>query len=408
MTDKSNSAPARAQRIELLDSLRALALLGVIVMNIGAMVMAVAGREVMASAGPADIAAMGLDLTFFQGKARACFAFLFGVGFAILMVRAEAKGADFGRFYVRRMLALLAFGWINQAFLFWGDILVLYAVLGLLLLPLRRLSQRAVLRAGLFLVIVPPILVGLVEILIGQRFPSFAEANGAAESARALAALTSPDYLDAIRFNLPHSAERYLTDTGPMIGYASAVFGLFLLGAWTVRRGIVFDVEGHRPLLRRIAWICIPVGLALSLVSASRLAGFPAEGALRGVVSAAALGLPLLAFGYMAALSLLFSRRARRFQSLLAPAGRMALTNYLLSGAIGGWIFYGYGLGLLREFGMAGLNLLAFALFLLLAGFSHAWLARFRFGPAEWLWRSLSHGTVQPLALRKREVPAAA
>lgn len=79
----------------------------------------------------------------------------------------------------------------------------------------------------------------------------------------------------------------------------------------------------------------------------------------------------------------------------------------LLSGVIGGWIFYGYGLGLLREFGMMGPNLLAVAIFVLLAAFSRLWLARFRLGPAEWLWRGLSHGAFQPLS-RERRVRASA
>jgi uncharacterized protein len=392
----SPHAPAQ-DRVALVDSLRALALFGVIVMNIGAMVMRFAGRDVMAAAGPADFVFMGLDLALVQGKARACFAFLFGLGFAILMTRTESKGADFRAFYSRRMLVLLACGLVNQAFLFWGDILCLYALLGLALLPLRAWSDRALLRAGLFLVAAPPLLIGLYEAIAGHPFPNLVDPDPAAEAARGLAALTGHDYGQAILFNLPQTAMRYATDTGHMLVYALGVLGLFLLGAWTARRGIAFDIAAHARLLQRTAWLCIPAGFAVSLVHASRLAGIEAEGAMHGVVTAAYVGLPVLAFGYMAALALLFARPARILQSLLAPAGQMALTNYLLSGAIGSWIFYGYGLGALHAFSFAGLNLLAAALFLGLTLFSHAWLSRFRFGPAEWLWRSLTYGALQPM-----------
>jgi uncharacterized protein len=385
------------QRSPLLDSLRALALFGVLVMNLSAMNMRFVGAELMAGAGPLDFGALWLDLALFQGKARAAFAFLFGVGFTILMMRAEAKGADFRAFYIRRMLALLAFGIINQLFLFWGDILCLYAILGLVLLPLRGLNDRATLRAGIFLVLVPPIVIGLLEILTGP-LPSLLPSDRTADTAWGVAALTSPSYLDAVAFNAPQQILRYATDTAHMAGYVTAVLGLFLLGSWTARRGILFDPNSHRRLLRSVARWCLPVGAALSLVYATRFGGIRAEGAWLGIVTAASVGLPILALGYIAALALLFERRAKALQAFLAPAGRMALTNYLLSGMIGGWLFYGYGLGAMGSLNLAEINLFAFGLFLALAGLSHLWLRRFAFGPAETLWRRLSYGPARPAA----------
>lgn len=390
-------------RVHALDSIRALALFGVIVMNIGAMVMRFVGPEVLAAPSAVDLSLMALELAFVQGKARACFAFLFGFGFAILMIRAETKGEDFRRAHVRRMVVLFAFGLFNQAFFFWGDILCLYALLGLLLLAVRGWSDRAILAAGLLLIMLPPIAVGAVEAVTGASFPSLVAGDPAAGG---LAALMVGDYGEAVRFNLPQTALRYATDTGHMIVYALGVLGLFLTGMWAARKGLAFDPRPHRRLLRRIAWIAIPVGLVSSLVQASRLAGFEAHGALYGLVTAAYAGLAILAFGYLAALRLLFEGRLARLQALLAPAGRMTLTNYLLSGAIGGWIFYGYGLGALRAFSFTGLSLLALALFAILALFSHLWLSRFRLGPAEWLWRSLAQG--RRLPLRRPPQPQAA
>lgn len=383
--------------MEYIDALRALALLGVIIMNIGAMSMRFEAMAFIKAANGWDYAAMAFDLVLLQGKARSCFAFLFGVGFAILMLRAEASGQAFGGFYVRRMLALLLFGLFNQIFLFWGDILATYALLGLLLIPFRRLSERAVLRLGLLLVLAPPLIAGLAEALLGHRLPNIGRLSEAQESARGLIALTSPSYLDAVQFSAPQALHRYLTGTASKVIYDLAVFGLFLLGSWTVRRGVALDPAAHRPLFRSIAAWCIPSGLLLSLVHALGPIGLASGGLATAAVTASFAGFAILALGYMAALTLLFTRTRSGLVQALAPAGRMALTNYLASGAIGGWVFYGYGLGLMGEMNVAALNLFALALFAALLLFSRGWLARFRFGPAEWLWRCLSHAELQPL-----------
>ena len=212
-----------------------------------------------------------------------------------------------------------------------------------------------------------------------------------------LAAFTSPHYLDAVARNAPQNVLRFVNDTAHMLVYDSGVLGLFLLGAWAARSNVALRPLDHGPLLRRIMRWCAPIGLVLSAVYALRFAGMTLQGMLGALASAAYVGLPVLAFAYLAALALAFARGAEWAQRLLAPIGRMALTGYLASGAIGAWAAYGYGLGLLGRFGIVELNLFAIALFAGLALFSHAWLAVFRQGPAEWLWRCLSHGAHQPL-----------
>ena len=383
----------REQRDPMIDSIRAIALLGVIVMNIGAMVMRFVGSEIMADATPVDLGAMLFDLALFQGKARSAFAFLFGVGFGILLQRAEREHTNFTAFYLRRMAALILFGLINQAFFFWGDILVLYGLLGMAMLPLRKLSDRSLLRSGLVLVLVPPLATGLIEALLGRPLGGLIPP---ADSAPFFATLMTGSYAEVVAANLPQTVLRYAGDTAHMIVYASGVLGLFMLGAWSVRKNIPFDAQAHQSQLRRIALIGLPVGFVLGGVHASRLIGIQADGLFGAFVTAAYVGLPVMALGAISALALWFSTSASRLQRLLAPAGRMALTNYLASGLLGGLVFYGYGLGLAREFSGAGINLLALALFVLLALFSHAWLTRFRFGPAEWLWRCMSDLRLHP------------
>ena len=147
---------------------------GVITMNLVAMVAGLIGEEIFARAQPVDLAFAAFDLVFLQGKARSTFALLFGVGFGILMSRAAARGDGFVGFYMRRMTALLAIGLLNLAFLFWGDILILYALLGMVLLAFRGLGNRAVLSLGLLLVIVPPLVAGALELATGGPLPNLA------------------------------------------------------------------------------------------------------------------------------------------------------------------------------------------------------------------------------------------
>ena len=389
--DFDRITPARDRALHI-DSMRALALFGVIIMNIGSMVMMVNGREVFAAASNFDIGVAALDIIFILGKARSCFAFLFGAGFAILMMRAEAKGTGFRSFYARRMAVLLLFGLVNQLFLFWGDILVTYALLGFALMLVGRWSNATILKAGLALVLLLPLLAGLAEALLGHPLPDLLDLPRQAESARALAAFTSPSYLDAVAQNIWMGSTRHATGTAHMAIYDLSVFGLFLLGAWSVRTGILTDPQQHRALLRGIIKWCLPIGLLLSVVNGAPFLGMRPEGLAAAGVTAAYVGVPVMAFFYLAAFALLFSKGAGAIQSFLAPAGRMSLTNYLVSGAFGTWVFYGYGLGLLREFDMVGLTLFGIGLFVALALLSRLWLSVVPYGPAEWLWRRLSYG----------------
>lgn len=386
-------------RVHVIDALRAIALYGVITFNLVGMVAALIGGEVMARATPLDLAFATFDLIVIEGKARACFALLFGVGFGLLMDRAAARGQAFTGFYLRRMAVLLAIGLGNLAFLFFGDILILYALLGMVMLLFRSWDDRRVLTLGLALILVPPLIIGGIEAATGAPMPNLAGLSP--EQVDALMPASAPvyhhgGYLDVVQANLRYYVDHYRAETGYVVMYDLGVLGLFLLGLWTARNGVFADVERWRPLLRRIAWWCVPVGLALSVLHGSRRMGLAAEGWVYGLVTAAYAGLAIAALGYIALLCLLLGR-SPRLRAALAPIGRMALTGYLASNAIGGFVWYGWGLGQMGRWNVAAINLFALALFAALWLFSAAWLRAFRFGPAEWLWRSLTYGRAQPM-----------
>ena len=139
-----------------------------------------------------------------------------------------------------------------------------------------------------------------------------------------------------------------------------------------------------------MAWVALPLGFSLSAASATRAMGWEPPQPWAGLVSSTYFGLAILAFGYVALFALWFDRRGAALQRWLAPMGRMALSNYLLSGVMGCAIFYAWGLGWLDRVSLAGTNAIGVSLFVLLLGFSHLWLRYFRLGPAEWLWRRLA------------------
>lgn len=402
-------APAQS-RLQLIDTLRAFALFGVIAMNMVGMVATFASSEIFPVATAVDLGFATFDLVVLQGKARSCFALLFGVGFGILMIRAAERGQPFVQFYLRRMTVLLALGIFNLAFLFWGDILILYSLLGMVLLFFRNASNRVVFSVGMTLVLLPPMFLGFVEAITGAPSPNLAgAAPDAANQASAALATVYRDgsYIDFAQANLHVYANHHLYETAYVLLYDVGVLGLFLIGVWVARNDVLADVQRWRPFLRRVTWICLPPGMVLSLIHATRLMGVEADGAAYGAVTAAYVGLPLASFGYVAGLSLLLSRRGRRLQRALSPMGRMALTGYLASNAIGSFVWYGWGLGQLGQWNFAAINFFAIGMFAALCLFSAAWMQRFRFGPAEWLWRSATYGQRQILVRRENNLPLA-
>lgn len=387
-------------RIARIDTLRALALYGVIAMNLMGMATALVSEQVVATMQWFDQAAGAFDLLILRGKARCVFAFLFGFGFGVMMLRAQARGQPIVPFYLRRMLVLLAFGLFNQLFLFWGDILVSYALIGMLLMMFRNASDATLIRAGMLLVLLPPILHGAYEALIGPAPQLRAGDPDAPYQAMAEVLRTAPYGLAIVQVHLQHLCDEWLYDGVRYLVVDLGVLGLFLLGLWSARRGILVDVEAHRPLLRRIALIALPLGFVLIALNGSQHMGWKPAQPIAGIVTAAYIGLPIMAFGYIALFMLWFSRGGEWLQRLLAPAGRMALTHYLASGLIGSAFYYGWGLGMLDHVNMAGMGLFALVVFLFLVGFSHLWLRHFRLGPAEWLWRRLSAGRASMRAER--------
>jgi uncharacterized protein len=406
------------ERLILLDVLRGFALGGVFVSNA---YMYFSGRaylpreraEALMSA-PGDAVAHHLFEYLVAGKAMTLFSFLFGLGFAIQLGRAEERGVSIVSVYTRRLGVLLLLGLTHLFTLWHGDVLSLYATMGFVLLLFRKVPDRRLLLWGLVLILGGPLVISALQKFVPllASSPEVVQAEARATMARVAAirsqtlrAFESDSYLAGVRANARFYLDFFLVRP-VFVAYMLVALGRFLLGLWAGRRRLFHDVGQHLSFFRRLlGWSLVAAvlgnlagGLIPYLWSQGVLSRgqawtffrqFMAEGGVLG-----------LATFYAAGLSLLFQReRWRRLLRVLAPAGQMALTNYLCQTGVGLLLFRGFGLGLIGKMGSLACLSLMFGLFWVQVGVSHLWLARFRFGPAEWLWRSLTYGRLQPMRL---------
>jgi uncharacterized protein len=350
---------------------------------------------------------------FVDNKANTIFAFLFGLGFAVQLIRAEERGVSILPTYARRLLVLFLFGLAHMLLLWYGDILHLYALMGFALILFRRCSGKTLLITGVLLAVLPfSIYFSLPWVFshVGGALPGAAEsaaelaAGMQAKEAR-LAVFAGGDYFAVIREHLRFNVSDYIL-SGFMPGLALYALGRFLLGYYVGRRRLLHDAHLHLALFRRLlVWGLVVgvVGNAIFVWVSVAIDNKTANDASVWAVLAAFiidLGIPAMSLFYVSAIVLLFQRRAWQRRLLwLAPVGRMALTNYLVQTLCHLFIFYGYGIGLgfIGRVGTALCIPLSLAIFALQILYSRWWLARFRFGPAEWLWRTLTYGARQPM-----------
>lgn len=406
-----------SERIVTLDVLRGIALFGVLVANIWLWFSGIYFRfpdyNAEVWSGSLD-GIVFLSIAFFIAtKAMATFSFLFGLGFAIQMTRAEQRGRSVGRFHARRMAVLLLIGAIHAVFIWYGDILFTYALLGFALLLFRRRSNRTLVVWAFMLAGAVPILLGALPFVAAQLSPDALPEPATIltemreNNAALLGYFTSGELAQYVRGNLAMLKEWWLT---PKAFMQLGVFGMFLLGLHAGRRRIFENPAAHRTLLRRLMLFGYPIGIVASAVGLGfrslpmeQMLGIPWIPLVFGI--SAALGTLPLALAYIATATTLMERTTWRTRLLyFAPVGRMALTNYLAQSLI--CVAFFYGGGFVGQVGAVFGLLVALIVFPLQMAFSAWWLARYRFGPMEWLWRSSVYGRLQPMRITPASVPA--
>jgi uncharacterized protein len=413
MNDATMLSPLQgSERIDALDVLRGFALLGILLMNIEAMVgplnAALSGVDPALTG--ADRWADGLIYFFVQGKFYPLFSLLFGMGFAVMMQRAADAGRPFVRLYLRRVLALLAIG-VAHALLVWsGDILTTYALVALLLLMFfRDTPQSRLPQWGITFMLLPIVLMLLSGLLVeaaglapeGAGELAAMKLEMDAEMAAVLEAQRQAQGSGSYAESVAQRGEDLLMMMSYLVFWGGQLLGLFLLGGWFVRSGAIAAPARHPALYSRLRWVSLPVGMVM--MGASMWLSPTVEMGMLGLRDSAAMCLAmaggvLMCLGYLAWIVRgLESASLAGGLKALAPAGRMALTNYLVQSILCTLIFSGYGLGYFEQLPRAWQVPFVLGFYSLQVLASHWWLGRFKFGPMEWLWRAVTYLQWPPL-----------
>lgn len=389
---KQSAATPSAERIDLLDALRGFALLGVLLANIdywsGWGFMDLPTRIALAGTDQALVARIFHKLAV-DGKFYSLFSLMFGIGFSLQLIRLERRGADGLAIFRRRMLVLMLIGVIHLVLIWDGDILTLYALLGLLLPFVRRWSDKALMWAALVLLLVPIPGVWLFAQVGWNPSTPFM-----ALSQRLAAPWYGGDQTDAVRWLAQGD---WRSHWGWLMGgwpwriitildswRIPKVLAMMLLGMVVGRRLVAGTLLDDRRLLLGTLVAGLAVGLPLSI-------WYACFESIDQAHLSTVLGTAPLALAYAAGFALLWPH-ARIILRHLAPIGRMALTNYLMHSLLGTAIFYGIGLGLVGKLPPLAFYGVALAIFAFQLVFSRWWLAHYEQGPMERLWRLGTYG----------------
>lgn len=396
------NTPTVTSRYDILDALRGFALFGICFANIPFF----AGWIFVGPDAKHDFLGAGLYDAFIlfivDGRFYTIFSFLFGLGFSLQLSRLQSKtNSNSSYFYLRRLALLLCIGFIHLTFFWAGDILLLYAVLGFVLLFMRNIADNKLIIIAVILLLLPVpgyllFWIANVEPSLGmyqlagylvngeQSVGSFF--NGFYES------VITPNMLRYFELNPALGVARigYFVDTWRL----PKVLAVMLIGMWAGRQLLSGRLLENKDLIRKTILYGLAIGLPSSVVYTylSGLNSFQAH-SIEGLWSVIAYLLAVfpLGFAYLAIFAQLWHKHAN-WLKVFAPPGRMALTNYLMQTLIGITIFYGIGFNLSITYGPLSFALVACSIFIFQVIFSNVWFKYFQFGPVEWTWRVLTYG----------------
>ena len=397
------------ERYIILDFLRGVALLGICLANFPELALYTFQSQEVAATMPTaeiDTVVKYIQYIFIDGKFYTIFSLLFGIGFSIILSKALNSNKNGLRIFYRRMIVLLLIGFFHLICLWAGDILILYAFLGLFLPLFRNLSNKKLwVSAAVFLLF--PVFVDMCISLwdwnlsasVIKATKHFHDKAGITEANFPVWLAEAGSYRDVLKFNWAGSFIRMQEFIEG--NRAFKVMGLFVIGFYIGRNRLYADLEGCKVYLRKIRNIGFAAGLPLSVLYAwNAMNGHPLGLPETAVLYAVSV-FPL-SFAYISAMGLYYIKnKERRIYQIVAASGRMALTNYLMQSVFGILLFYGIGFCLGAKIGLVHVEWIAFAVFLLQVVYSNVWLRYFRFGPIEWGWRMLTYGEV--LSIRKTE-----
>jgi uncharacterized protein len=383
--------PVASPRIDALDALRGFALLGILMVNIGAFASAYYGAGLADPAfdRPLDRFVLGLVRILFETKFYLLFSFLFGYSFALQMASAQRAQKAFVPRYLRRSAGLLLLGVAHAVLLFSGDILVTYALLGLVLLRLRGLATGGAARLAVGLVVVTALVWSLLGLLLLG-----ADGDQHAQTLQGDALKALEAYRGSIGSTIAQHVHELRTQVWLvlLLVQAPCALAMFVLGLAAAKTNAFDDLASKRYVLWRILLVGGPVGLAGALCySYWNVAPIQIGQSMLGL-GIALLTAPALTGAYGAALLLVLHHpRCIALGAWLAPAGRMALTNYLMQSLACALVFTAWGWGLIGHMAPLSVGLIALAIYVVQLGLSRWWMCSHVYGPVEWLLRAITH-----------------
>jgi uncharacterized protein len=422
-----------AERLASVDVLRGFALLGILAMNIVAFGWpGPAYGDPMRGGGfeGTDRAVWFFNHLFFEVKMMTIFSMLFGAGLVLMNERAGARGASLRGVYYRRVLWLLVIGAIH-AYLVWsGDVLFLYAECGLILYLFRNKTAKTLIIVGVSLMLlIVPLVLGFGAVVNGMKTITARVDSQikSGENPSRFARRIHEIWTDSLQKEFKPTPEQKLKNWNKgMDAYRGGYLGIvkhrafdllmeqtvgflligflfagsrMLLGMGLMKLG-VFSAERSRSFYIRMAALGYGISLPLMLFDASELIRhrFESDYLLQGGIFYNIFGSLVVALGHVGVIMLIVRNGALSWlTSRQAAVGRMALSNYLAHSLICTTLFYGYGFGLFGRINRTGLAGIVLCIWLLQLWLSPIWLRHFRFGPAEWVWRSLTYWKRQPM-----------
>lgn len=401
MKHTDNLSPVKSsERYIILDALRGFALLGICMANFPEFSLYTFLKPEAAATFPSagmDSITRYLLYVFVDGKFYTLFSLLFGIGFSIIISNATRKGANGFRIFYRRMFLLACIGFLHLMFIWSGDILMLYALLGMLLPLFRHASDRTLLAWAAALLFIP------VGIDLACELCSIYPAQPVVNLQQYYCArygITSDNFAYWLRDAQDYQAVFQFLIQGALVRVQEfidgnryfKVMGLFLIGFYIGRQKIYASLEERKAWLLGLCRYGLLIGLPLSLVYAwSCQNGHPWGLTVHSLLYL--LSVYPTGFAYAAGLCLLYLRwkKGALWQPLAAP-GRMALTCYISQSVIGMFLFYGIGLGWGADTSLLHTEGIVLGVYLFQMLFCLGWLKFFRFGPLEWIWRMLTYG----------------
>ncbi len=408
-----------SQRYLEMDALRGFAVMGILAINIAAFAqpeMSFVNPLATSNTSNLDIASWAVNFVLFDGKMRGLFSLLFGASTALVIERAVASGQSAAKVHYLRMLWMALFGLAHFYFIWFGDILFLYAGAGCLLFLFRNWSAQRLIKWGVIAYMAGALLMiaGMATMLFLLNAASqpnapaelleelaevYKELGGRPEDIAAETAVYRGSYTEIVAYTMSERAIRPLQN---LMLVPIETIPLMMIGMGLYKNGFLLGQMARETYVKIATWMTL-VGLLVfaCLATFAYMQQFNMIWLMNVTQAWAMPPRLLMIIGYAALLILVIERFASNgLLHRVAAAGRAAFSNYLGTSILMTFIFYGWGLGYFEQVGRFELHLVVIGTWILMLLWSKPWLVRLRYGPLEWLWRSLARMELQPMRLR--------